>query len=105
MFDWSKAFDHQSHILGVQSFINNGVRPSLIPRKIKVKWKKNLSSSRDLPGGGPQGGIMGILEYKSQSNNNTNNLNEKQKFKYIDDLSILELINLVMAGISSYNVK
>ena len=72
---------------------------------MKIKWKKNLSSSRNLPGGGPQGGIMGILEYKSQSNNNTNNLNEKRKYKYIDDLSILELINLIMAGISSYNVK
>ena len=57
MIDWSKAFDHQSHILGVQSFIDNGVRPSLIPillnffqdRKMRFKWKKNLNSSRNLP--------------------------------------------------------
>ena len=113
MIDWSKAFDHQSHILGVQSFIDNGVRPSLIPillsffqeRKMKVKWKKMLSTNRSLPGGGPQGGILGILEYKSQSNKNTDNIDEKLKFKYIDDLSVLEIINLIMAGISSYNVK
>ena len=113
MIDWSKAFDHQSHILGVQSFINNGVRPSLIPillnffqeRKMKVKWKKNLSTSRNLPGGGPRGGLLGIIEYKSQSNNNTDNINKNLKYKYIDDLSILEVINLILAGISSYDVK
>ena len=33
------------------------------------------------------------------------NLKENQKFKYIDDLSILEVINLILAGIPSYNVK
>ena len=31
MVDWSQAFDRQSHRLGVQSFIDNGVRPALIP--------------------------------------------------------------------------
>ena len=46
-----------------------------------------------------------ILEYKSQTKNNTNNWNEKHKLKYTDDLSILELTNLAMAGLSSYNVK
>ena len=71
----------------------------------KVKWEKKLSSSRSLPGGGPQGGILGMIECKSQSNNNTDDLDEKQKYKYIDDLSILEVINLIMAGISSYNIK
>ena len=30
MIDWSKAFDHQCHKLGVNSFIRNGVRPTLI---------------------------------------------------------------------------
>ena len=29
MIDWSQAFDRQSHIIGVRSFIDNGVRPSL----------------------------------------------------------------------------
>ena len=72
---------------------------------MKVKWNKGLSESRNLPGWDPQGGILGILEYKSQSNNNTDFLSEKEKFKYIDDLSILEVINLILARISSYNVK
>ena len=29
--DWQEAYSRQSHILGVKSFIANGVRPSLIP--------------------------------------------------------------------------
>ena len=56
MIDWSKAFDHQSHILGLQSFIDNGVRPAFIPillsffqdRVMKIKWNKKISSSRNL---------------------------------------------------------
>ena len=31
MIDWSQAFDRQSHELGIQSFLKNGVRHSLIP--------------------------------------------------------------------------
>ena len=113
MIDWSKAFDRQSHILGIQSFIDNGVRPSLIPillsyfqnRTMKVKWNGGISSGRNLPGGGPQGGTLGIIEYKSQSNDNVDFLSEEEKYKYIDDLSILEVINLILNGISSYNPK
>ena len=52
MLDWSQAFERQSHILGVQSFIDNGVRASLIPllcsffknRQIVVKWNKEVST-------------------------------------------------------------
>ena len=113
MVDWSKAFDRQSHCLGVQSFIDNGVRPSLIPvllsffqeRTMQVKWNNKLSRSRKLPGGGPQGDILGIIEYKSQSNDNTDFLDTDSKFKYIDDLSILEVLNMILCGISSYNSK
>ena len=35
---------------------------------MKVKWIGLLSSDRDLCGGGPQGAIFWILEYKVQSN-------------------------------------
>ena len=31
LIDWNKAFDCQCPKLGVQSFIDNGVRPELIP--------------------------------------------------------------------------
>ena len=31
MVDWSQAFDRMSHKIGVESFIANEVRPSLVP--------------------------------------------------------------------------
>ena len=58
-----------------------------------------------LKGGGPQGALWGILEYLSQSNSNTNFLRSDRKFKFIDDLSILEMINILSIGISSYDFK
>ena len=70
-----------------------------------VKWNGHLSKPYPLPGGGAQGGQLGQLEYLSQSNDNVNFLSKEEKFKFIDDLSILELINLVMSGMSSYNFK
>ena len=70
-----------------------------------VKWNGDYSSPRALNGGGPQGSTIGILEYLSQSNNNANFLNNDEKYKYIDDLSILEVVNVILAGISSYNFK
>ena len=111
MVDWSQAFDRLSHKLGIESFINNGVRPSLIPtlmsffqnREMVVKWKGLLSRPQPLPGGGPQGGTLGIEEYLSQSNDNVDFLDNDVKFKFIDDLSILEIINLISIGLASYN--
>ena len=70
-----------------------------------VKWNGQLSKPHPLPGGGAQGGELGQLEYLSQSNTNADFLTSDEKFKFIDDLSILEVINLVMSGISSYNFK
>lgn len=50
LIDWSSAFPRQCPKLGVQSFIENGVRPALIPilinyfqdREMKVKWNGHL---------------------------------------------------------------
>ena len=113
MIDWKAAFDRQCHRLGILSFINNGVRKTLIPilisyfqdRQMAVKWNGHISSPYPLPGGGAQGGQLGQLEYLSQSNDNVDFLSAEEKFKFIDDLSILEMLNLVMCGISSYNFK
>ena len=113
LIDWSQAFDRQCPKQGIQSFIKNGVRKSIIPvlisyfqnRKMKVKWKKNLSTSRNLPGGGPQGSNLGLIEYDSQSNDNTDFLSPEDKFKFVDDLSTLEMINLILTGLASYNFK
>ena len=111
MVDWKQAFDRQSHVQGIQSFIENGVRPSMIPilisffknRQMQVKWKGLLSKVRALPGGGPQGGTLGIEEYLSQSNGNTDFLEDDEKYKFIDDLSILEILNLISMTLSNYN--
>ena len=72
---------------------------------MQVKWNGKFSSPKHLPGGGPKGGTLGILEYKSPSDDNTEFLNLDEKYKYIDDLSIIELINLILNGIASYNPK
>ena len=68
-----------------------------------VKWHGVESSMRILNCGGPQGALWGILEYLSQSNNNTDFISPNRKFKFIDDLSILEIINLLSIGMSSYS--
>ena len=111
MVDWRQAFDRQCPTLGVKSFVKNGVRNVLIPllvsyfedRRMIVKWHGEESRMRKLNGGGPQGALWGILEYLSQSNENTNFISKEKKFKFIDDLSFLELINLLSIGLSSYN--
>ena len=51
------------------------------------------------------GSLWGILEYLAQSNFNTEFVPSNRKFKFIDDLSLLEKINLMSIEISSYNFK
>ena len=72
---------------------------------MKVNWNGAYSSQRNLNGGGPQGGLMGILEYLSQTNNNSDFVPTDERFKFIDDLSTLEIINLISIGLSCYNSK
>ena len=113
LVDWKQAFPRQCPKLGVQSFIKNGVRPSLIPllinyfqkRKMKVNWHGKLSSERILKGGGPQGSSFGLWEYLSQSNDNADCVDEKNRFKFVDDLSFLEIIFLLNIGLETYNVR
>ena len=113
LIDWSKAFPRQCPILGVQSFLKNGVRPSLIPilvsyfqgRKMTVKWHGTKSTQRDMPGGGPAGANLGLLEYLSQSNNNADCVEKDDRYKFVDDLTILEIVNLLTVGMSSFNVR
>ena len=70
-----------------------------------VKWQQKFSSERPLNGGGPQGGTLGIWEYLSQTNNNLDFVQEDEKYKFVDDASALELVNLLSIGLASYNVK
>ena len=110
--DYKQAFSRQCHTLGIQSFINNNVRPSLIPilmsyfedRQMRVRWNGTLSKPRGLPGGGAMGQTLGIWEYLSQTNNNADCVPEEDRFKFVDDLTVLEIINLLSNGLSSFNV-
>ena len=54
---------------------------------------------------GPQGSSIGLLEYLSQSNNNSDCVDPELRFKFLDDLSVLEVVNLLTVGISSYNIR
>ena len=58
-----------------------------------------------MPGGGPAGATLGLQEYLSQSNDNANCVSEEDRYKYVDDLTILEIINLLTVGLSSFNIK
>ena len=113
MLDMAQAFERQSHLHGVQAFIDQGVRPSLIPvlidfftgRDIVVKWKGTYSSPKEVAGGGAQGVNAGIIEYLAQTAGNLSFLPEDEAWKFVDDSSFIEVVNLAMVGLSSYNVK
>ena len=113
LIDWKLAFPRQCHKLGIESFLRNGVRPELIPllinffqnRKMLVRFHGCKSKPRNLNGGGPQGATFGILEYLSQSNNNADCVDQNYRYKFIDDLTILEIINLITVGLTSFNLK
>ena len=113
LIDWNSAFPRQCPKLGVQSFIRNGVRPSLIPilikyfqdHQMKVKWHGSYSTSRNINGGGPQGATIGIIEYLSQSNDSADCVSPHDRYKFVDYLTMLEIVNLLTVGISSFNFK
>jgi len=72
---------------------------------MSVKWKGYQTQPWKVNGGGPQGATLGILEYLSQSNDSAGFVSVEDRFKFIDDLTILEIVNLISIGISSYNIK
>ena len=106
--DWKGAYSRQSHILGVRYFLENGVRPSLIPllisyfqsRELKIKWHDKFSLSRKMPGSGAMGSNIGNWEFDSQINHNADCVPEEDRYKFFDDLSVLEIINLINIGTS-----
>ena len=56
------------------------------------KFRNVVSSPKNQNGGGPQGATFGILEYLSQSHDSANCVESENRFKFIDDLTILEVI-------------
>ena len=112
MLDWSSAFDRQDPTLAIKKFLKMGVRPSLVPvlvsylsdREMEVRYNGKYSSTHKLPGGGPQGTLVGLIEYFVQSNDNADCVDQDLRFKYVDDLSILELV-LLSGWLTEYNFK
>ena len=72
---------------------------------MKVKWNGVVSSSRELNGGGPQGSTFGIWEYLSQSNDNADCIDKSERFKFVDDLTFLEVIFFLNVGLATYNLR
>ena len=105
LIDWNQAIDRQCPELGVNSFVKNGVRKSVIVinyfqnREMKVKWHGHYSQVYSLPGGGPQGCYLGQLEYGSQSNDSGQCVSKEDRYKFVDDMSLLEWINLISCWI------
>ena len=108
--DWANAFDRQDPTKAISKFIKMGVRPSLIPllasyltdRKMPVKFNNEMSDLFTLIGGGPQGTLLGGIEYLVQSNDNADTVLPEDRFKFIDDLSVLQLL-LLTGLLTEYN--
>ena len=119
MVDFSKAFNRQNHNIlitklsdmGVPSWLLRVVIGFLSDRHMVVRYKGELSESKYLPGGGPQGTLLGLLlfivlindvGFKDQSNNLGDILTSKRNMKeanlihlkYVDDLTLAEAIDL-----------
>ena len=76
-----------------------------LDKKMSVKWHGCRSAPRIIRGGGPQDATLGLLEYISQSNKSADCVDVKDRFKFVDDLTILEIVNLLTIGITSMNMK
>ena len=101
--DWASAFN---------KFLKMGVRPELVPilasyltdRQMQVKHNNIYSKTHKLPGGGPQGTLIGLIEYFVQSNDNADGVEPELRYKYVDDLTVLELVMLASL-VTEYNFK
>ena len=114
MVDFSKAFNHQNHNLlitklsdmGVPAWLLRIVIAFLSDRKMILRYKGKHSGVKSLPGGGPQGTLLGLLlfiilindvGFDGQLNNTGDIVTSKRNLKtlkYVDDLTLAEAINL-----------
>ena len=70
-----------------------------------VKWHGVISGIKSLPGGGPQGTSLGLWSFLSQTNDNPEDTGEENIFKFVDDKTTLEIVNLLSIGIASHNPR
>ena len=115
LVDFSKAFNRQDHSvlitklcdLGTPGWLLKIVIAFLSGRTMKVKYKGAYSRLFSLPGGGPQGSLLGLflflvlindLGFEGQLNNTGELITRKKRvkevneihLKYVDDLALAE---------------
>ena len=119
MVDFQKAFNRLNHNLlitklsdmGVPGWLLKVIMAFLRDRKMVLRYKGEKSSIKYLPGGGPQGTLLGLLlflvhindaGFDNQENNAGDLLTSRKKMKiantihlkFVDDLTLAEAINL-----------
>ena len=120
MIDFSKAFNRQDHNilltllcdLGVPGWLLRIVASFLEDRELLLKYKGHTASSKKLPGGGPQGTVLGMFLFivlinligftnqeKEIGKMITKPLSKRKPMpsihlKFIDDLSVAESLSL-----------
>ena len=118
LVDFSKAFNRQDHNilisklsdLGVPGWLLKLVMAFLKNRTMRVRYRGKLSSIFSLPGGGPQGTLLGLFLFLvliddagfCDQMNNAGELITKKKIKemnvihlkYVDDLSLAESVDM-----------
>ena len=100
--DWASAFSRTDPTLTITRFIKMGLRPSLTnvlidflqDRQMSVCFNSEQSSLFSLIGGGPQGSWTGQQCFLTASDDNASFVEQDDRYKFCDDLSILELIML-----------
>ena len=110
MIDFSKAFNRQNHNIlitklsdmGVPAWLLKIVMSFLTDRTMVVRFKGATSSSKSLPGGGPQGTLLGLLlfivlindvGFKDQQNNAGYLITSRRSIRNANELHLL-LLNL-----------
>ena len=87
----------------------NSLIPLLISyfqdRYQSVKWRGINSSPQRINGEGPQEATLGLLECLSQNNNNADCVGNDEIYKFVDDLTTLDIVNLLTVRLCSANIK
>ena len=63
-------------------------------RRMIVNYRGIQSSPKELIGGGPQGTLLGGIEYIISNDCSEDDISQDDRFKYYDDLNLLELVVL-----------
>ena len=100
--DWASAFSRTDPTITISKFIKMGVRSSLTniliefieERQMTVKFNSEESSLYSLIGGGPQGSWTGQACFITASDDNAEHVSQADRFKFSDDLNILEVVIL-----------